>query len=482
MPEMKRSRHNLSHYRLATMDQGELVPVACMEVLLGDTFIHSASSLIRVATLTAPLMHPVDVRIHHWFVPFRTIWSEWDEFITGRSEPTYPTVTYTNGSDPYTLVDHLGIPDVTNTVSALPVRAYNKIYNEFYRDQDLITEVAEDSLVLQRISWEKDYFTSCRATAQQGASSVSIPFAGGSRADVKGIGVSDVNADAGMDTVRETGETTPSTFADGWQTATRQVYVEEDGTTNYPNIHVDLSTATGGIDVNEFRLAIAMQRHLEARNRYGSRIQDYLAYHGIKPRDGRLDIPEYLGGGRQTVSFSEVLATADSAGIDVGDQAGHGIAAVRTRRYGRFFPESGIMMSLMSVRPRTMYAEQLHRMWLRNDKDDYWQKEYEELGPQAVLTKEVYGAHGNSTDVFGYNGRHDEYRHHPSYVSGDFRNSTSDNWHLARVLGASPTLNQSFVECVPTDRVYADVTAPEIIAMVSHDLKAKRLVRRKAKY
>ena len=121
-------------------------------------------------------------------------------------------------------------------------------------------------------------------------------------------------------------------------------------------------------------------------------------------------------------------------------------------------------------------------MWLRSDKNDYWQKEYEELGPQSVLTKEVYGGHANTTDVFGYNGRHDEYRRHPSYVTGAFRNSTDYDWHYARILGSSPTLNQSFIECAPTDRVYADGTEPEIRAMVSHDLKTKRLVRKVAKY
>lgn len=483
--QLKRSKHNLSHYRLTTFDQGYLVPVGCIEILMGDSIRHVASSMLRVAPLVSPLMHPVDVRIHHWFVPMRVIWDSWDEFITGQSTPTYPTVTYTNGVDDYELVDHLGLPDTTNTISALPFRAYNKIFNEFYRDQDLITEVAEDSLDLQRVSWEKDYFTSARPSAQQG-SAVSIPFATGSRADVRGVGI-DSGWSKTSGTIEETGGNTVTAANTDGNRYDSGVFARQDAAdTDHPDIYADLSSTglSGGVDVNDFRLSMAMQRHLEARNRYGSRIQDYLAYHGIRPRDGRLEIPEYLGGGKQTISFSEVLATAVDSGsnTDVGDMAGHGIAAIRTRPYGRFFSESGFMLSLMSVRPRTIYSEQIHKMWLRSSKDDFWQKEYEELGPQAVLKKEVYGAHGNSTDIFGYNGRHDEYRRHPSYVTGDFRNSTDYHWHYARILGSSPTLNQSFVECAPTDRVYADTSEPEIRAMVNHDIFAKRLVRKRPKH
>ena len=485
MPTLRRSNHRLSHYRLATMDMGYLVPVAFMEVLMGDSFRHASSALIRVAPLVAPLMHPVDVRIHHWYVPFRTIWDDWDKFITGQSTPTFPTVTYTNGVDDYKLTDALGLPDATNTVSALPYRAYNKIYNEYYRDQDLITEVSEDSLDMQRIAWEKDYFTSCRASAQQG-SSFSIPFSSGS-APVTGIGVDDTETFAGSSPAAydSTGSLVgdPTVPSGGNQLRVKGLNTGDVSSSNPPQIFADLSSATGGIDINEFRLAMAQQKHVEARNRYGERIQEYLAYHGIRAADGRLDIPEYLGGGRQTISFSEVLATGTESGAtNLGDLAGHGIAAVRTRSYNRFFSESGILMSLMSIRPRTMYLKQIHRFWLRNEKDDFWQKEYEELGPQAVLDKEVYGAHGNATDVFGYTGRHDEYRHQPSYVSGEFRDSTHWDWHLGRDFTVSQTLNQAFVECTPTDRVYANTAEAEIKAMVSHHINAKRLVRKRAKY
>lgn len=486
MPKLNRARHNLSHYHLTTFDQGYLVPVGMIEVLMGDSVRHTTSALLRAATLVAPVMHPVDVRVHHWFVPFRTIWSGWDDFITGKVAGNLPTVTYTDGSSPYDLLDHMGVPKTTLTLNALPVRAYNKIYNEFYRDQDLVTAVAEDDLNLKRIAWEKDYFTSSRPYPQYGATAISIPFRQGAVAPIKGIGIntSDNTLGGGAgQSAKETGGTT-RTYTSSWAPSDA-ILIEAEGFTgtNHPKIYADLANATGaGIDINEYRLAMAMQRHLEVKNRYGNRIQDYLAYHGIRARDGRLELPEYLGGGKRVIAFSEVLATAEAGTQKVGDMAGHGIASISTRPYNHFFSESGILMSLMSVRPKTLYMNQLHKTWLRTSKDTFWQKEYELLGPQAVLKKEVYGAHANSTDVFGYNGRFDEYRRHPSYVSGKFRDTTDDFWHMARKLTVSPTLNQSFIECAPTDRIYADTSEPEIRAMVSHSLHAKRIVSKRPKF
>lgn len=489
MPKLTRSRHNLSHHRLLTFDGGYLVPIACMEVLMGDTFVHQTRALLRAATLVTPVMHPVDVRIHHWYVPNRILWDDWDEFITGQDpELVIPTITFDADVHDYGLLDHFGVPKHDGIeVNALPIRAYNAIWNEFYRDQDLMSAADPDDLTLKRVCWQKDYFTSARATPQQG-SAIKIPFAAGVKAPVLGIGLESTWSASSEVSFLQTDGTTYTGPGDAADEFNEQLVVATEtsgsvGPNNKPQIFADLSQAEGGgIDINEFRMAMAMQRHLEARNRYGSRIQDYLAYHGIRPRDGRLDLPEYLGGGKQTISFSEVLATAEGNNTDVGDMAGHGIAALRTRRYGRFFAESGWLISVMSVRPRTMYMQQFHRQWLRRVKDDYWQKEYEYFGPQAVLVKEVYGLHANATDVFGYNGRHDEYRRHPSYVSGAFRDSTDDMWHMARSFDQSPVLNQSFVECVPTDRIYADTSEPEFRAMVAHDIRAKRLVSKRARY
>lgn len=487
--KMSRARHNLSHHRLTTFDMGYLVPVACIEVLMGDSFVHATSMLLRASTLVSPVMHPVDVRLHHWYVPTRVVFDDWDELITGRDpDALVPTITVTEASN-YTLLDHLGVPNDCGAINALPIRCYNKIWNEYYRDQDIQTEFAEDDITLKRVGWGKDYFTTCRPNPQQGTA-ISIPFAAGTQAPVSGISI--LNTAAAGTMGARTGVTAADDHAasvgNSWDSTGDVISIEAqtggvpNASTNRPQVFADLSEVSGGgIDINDFRMAMAMQRHLEARNRWGSRIQDYLAFHGVRPRDARLDLPEYLGGGKQTIAFSEVLATAEGTNTNVGDQAGHGISAIRTRRYARFFPEHGYVLSLVSVRPKGMYADQLHRMWLRSTKDDFWQKEYEAFGPQAVLTKEVFGNHTVNTDVFGYNGRHDEYRRHPSYVTGGFR-SIDDHWHMARFFASAPALNEAFIRCEPTDRIYADTSEPECRAMVSHNIRARRLVSKRARY
>lgn len=508
---MRRSKHNLSHSRLASFDMGQLVPVSVVEVLPGDTFRHSSSVLLRLASLANPLMHEISVRLHHWYVPNRCTYDnciengwvtsfesghlQWEKFINGSDSTLALRGLDLDASEVTagTLANHLGIPvsvtDNTN-VNVLPFAAYQLIWDTFYRDQDVQDSilagnegqiVAADATVLRRICWEKDYFTTCRTDPQFG-SAVSIPFEAGLQAPVKGIGTAGT-----MSTIQTNGTNTRES---GGGTRTYTNYANEMGDTDEirlelssdveasarPTIYADLAEATGGgIDVNEFRRAIALQKFLEARNRYGSRYRDYLRYLGIRPSDGRLEQPEYLGGGKQTIAVSEVLATADSATSEVGDMSGHGIAALRTRPYTKFFEEHGYVISLLSVRPRAMYQQMLQRHWFRNTKDDFWQKEYELFGPQAVLTKEVYGLHANETDVFGYQDRFREYREHPSYVSGLF-STTLDDWHLAREFGSAPSLDSTFVECTPSDRIYNDANQPECYAQVRHSLVARRLV------
>lgn len=493
---MRRSKHNLSHYRLASFDMGELVPVGCVEVLPGDTFRHSSSVLLRVGTLATPVMHPVSVRVHHWYCSARMLfdyfWTgehgSWEKFINGTfaggnsvKDMSLTTAQVTAGS----LANHLGIPVGMNDmdVNVLPFAAYQAIWSHFYRDQDLDTAVdasttEADLKTLKRICWEKDYFTAARPYPQFGADTISIPFQAGLQAPIKGLGI-DTGSPTGTTakTVRETGGTT-SPSSDAIATADTEVWMNLTGSApnKFPNVYADLAAATGGgIDVNEFRRAIALQKFLEARSRYGSRYRDYLRYLGVRSSDGRLEEPEYLGGGKQTVAFSEVLATAEGTATEVGDMAGHGIAALRTRPYTKFFEEHGFVLSLISVRPKSMYQNSINRHWLRETKDDYWQKEYEAFGPQAVSVKEVYAPHTNETDVFGYVDRFREYREHPSYVSGLF-NTTDDDWHMAREFGSAPSLNASFVQCTPTDRIYADANDPELRVMVNHNLIARRLV------
>lgn len=492
----RRNKHSLSHTRLFSCDMGELVPAGVVEVLPGDSMQHSVSALIRCSALLAPIMHPVEVRFHSWFVPTRLLWSSFENFITGGPDglnaSVYPTITIGGGSGAAvgSLADYLGVPTGVNNivVSALPFRAYGLIFNEWYRDQDLVTALTVSTadgndtttnVALQNCAWEKDYWTSSRPWEQKGAS-VSIPLTG--NAPVTGLSMRDSGA-AVNNVGASFGSSAASDLAAGttptWRTDTQEFYVRAQSnavasTSNRPQIFADMSGITA-VSVNALRQATAIQRNQEARARYGSRYPEYLAYLGVKSSDARLNRPEYLGGGRQTVQFSEVLQTGP--GTDpVGDLKGHGIAAMRSNRYRRHFEEHGYVLTLMSVRPKTIYLNGLLRHWNRRTKYDFWQKEYEHIGQQAVLNKEIYAAHGTPDGTFGYQDRYDEYRRMESTVHGEFRSTTLDFWHMGRIFSSAPSLNSTFVTCVPTKRNFAVTTEDGLYVHAKHSIQARRLV------
>lgn len=496
---MKRSKFSLSHYKLLSQKMGVLVPISWYEALPGDTIQMSTAALIRCAPLVTPVMHPVHVRIHHWFVPNRIIWDNWESFITGGSDgmdaTAHPYINFASAPAVSSLADYMGVPTSTLTnlhVSALPFRAYALIFNEWYRDQDLVTALAlskgdgadsTTSLTLADCAWEKDYYTSARPWEQKGPT-VTLPIAG--TAPVTGIGVRTNAATGPFNTVWETNAAASVNYADAWNpSVSGEVVVKGQSAAapsaaNTPQIFADLSAATG-VDINQVRLAFALQRFEEARARYGSRYTEYLRYLGVRSSDARLQRPEYLGGGRQTIQFSEVLQTSESATTPLGQLGGHGLAALRSNRFRRFFEEHGIVMTLMSVRPRTMYTQPVHRAFLRGlavnglsgTKEDYWQRELQHIGQQEVNALEVDVSAGDAS--FGFQDRYDEYRRQESAVAGAFR-TTLNTWHMARSFASPPALNSTFVQCVPTTRTFADTTADNLYVMAQHSVQARRLV------
>lgn len=431
---MRRNKFNLSHYRLFTGDMGLLIPCGLIEVLPGDTFQHSTSMLLRMSPMVAPVMHPIEVRLHHFFVPHRLVWDGWEDFITGGADgnDTSTIPQFTSNATSGNLEDYYGLPRNSGlSFNALPIRGYNAIWNEFYRDQDLQSEVNLFDKNTLHVSWEKDYFTAARPWEQKG-DAVTIPI--GDEAPV-------VGAVAELDNV-----TTPATIMD-------------------------------------LRRAVALQRFAEARARYGSRYTEYLRYLGVTPKDSRLERPEYLGGGKVNVAISEVLQTAPEtvvAGSEygVGDLYGHGIGAMRTNAYRRFFDEHGYIHSLMSVRPKAMYMSSIPRHWLKLDREDYWQRELQHIGEQEVWAGEIafFAGHG-LRDIFGYGPRYREYMEQMSQIAGDFR-STLNYWHLGRSFGVLPTLNSDFIECDPSKRIFADQTNHSMWCMAQHKVVARRLVER----
>jgi len=468
---------------------GELIPCGLMEVLPGDTIQHATSALLRTMPLLAPVMHPVHVKIHHWYVPHRLVWEDFEDFITGGPDgmdtSVYPTVTIGGGSGAAvgSLADYLGVPTGVNNieVSALPFRGYASIFNEWYRDQDLVSPVAlsvasgadsTTSTALLNAAWEKDYFTSAREWEQKGPS-ITIPL--GTTAPVVGAGSDPIPTFSGISGANPNPSSNTYTAASASVTRTAGA----SGTTAQmrwadPQLEADLTNASA-VTINVLREAMALQRYEEARARYGSRYTEYLRYLGVRSSDARLQRPEYLGGGKQTVQFSEVLQTAEGTN-PVGEMRGHGISALRTNRYRRFFEEHGYVYSFISVRPKTIYANGLSRTWNRRAKEDFWQKELQHIGQQEILNKEVYAAAASPDGGFGFQDRYDEYRRIESTIAGEFRGSTLNHWHMARIFASEPALNDDFVTCDPTTRIFPTADEDNLYIMANHSIQARRMV------
>ncbi len=453
---------------------GTLMPIQVLEVLPGDTVECQSKALIRVTPMAAPVMHSVTARIHHWNIPNRIVADNdgkaWEEFITGGPDglnvDTVPTITTTT-DDP--LLNYMGIEPVEGIdINAYPIRGFNKVFNEFYRDQDTVPERLEDDVTVPNIAWEKDYFTTARPFSQRGPS-LSLPI--GQRADV----THDATTGSTLAAFSTVEQELRSYDSSGPNVTAGAVQVSDDG-----QLYADLSTATG-IDAIEFREFFALQRFAEARARFGARYTEYMRYIGSNYK-GTLNRPEYLGGGTTTLNFSEVLQTSpDVSGPEerhefgVGDIYGHGIASMRSNKFRRTIDEHGYVLSLLSVRPKAVYQNGVERHWLKRDREDYFQRELENIGQQEILDNELRLDIANGQNVFGFNDRYHEYRGARNHVTTEFR-ELLDYWHMARQFDTQPVLNQTFTDCVPTKRVYNEQTQHPLWIMTHNRTIARRVV------
>lgn len=492
---MKRNKFGLSYYRLISGKQGQLIPVGWTNILPGDTFRKSVSCLARVAPLVHPVMHPCHLSFRTFFVPNRIIWDNFaDKFITGGTDgegdgSTAPYVTIPGGGYAVgSLADYLGVPTsmgATQRISALPFRAYAAIYNEYFRDKQLQNPLAlskadgsdtTTSVVLQNADWEKDYFTTSRPEPQLGPD---VTVSLGSTAPVQGNGqnIQMHNSVTNTNRVIYGNNTNDVLYGNpaNWGGSSNPLRFGRSDDATATGLEVDLSAATG-ISINALREAFAQQTFQEHRSRFGDTYIEYLRYLGLQSSDARLQLPEYLGGYKTTIQFSEVLSTNGATGGNLAALGGHGIAAAKTPTVQRYFEEHGIMMTVCYVRPKTMYMNGLSRHWSKFTKEDYWQREYEHTGQQTVENKEVFLGHTTPAGEFGYQDVYDEYRRNESGVSGEFRTTLKD-WHLARDIDsdAEATLDADFVKCVPRTDIYAATAADNMYLMVSHREKARRM-------
>lgn len=494
--EIQRSSFDRSHGYKTTFDAGWLIPFFVDEALPGDTFSLNMTGFARLATPIYPLMDNMFLETFFFCVPNRLVWDNWKKFMGERLNPddsidyTIPMLhdvtangkNFANG----TIFDYMGIPtkiDAQFDFSALPLRAYNLIFREWFRDQNLQdsptintgdTDTDATLYTLLRRGKRHDYFTSALPWTQKGDD---VLLSLGTEAPILGIakhnGSWDTNPLAGI--FETNGSPDTQTYnrsrliADSAQA--NYFYVEGDPVhTNYPYIRADLSQAIGPT-VNELREAIQIQRLLEKDARSGTRYTEIIQAHfGVSSPDMRLQRPEYLGGGSTPIHITPV---PNATGANTpGKLSAYGVCGFTGHGFTKSFTEHCILIGLLNVRADLTYQYGLNKMWSRETRYDFYWPTLAHLGEQAVLNKELYMdatniGNGESEEVFGYQERYAEYRYKPSMITGLFRSNDAaslDAWHLALEFTDTPVLDDTFiVDDPPIDRVIATPSEPHFL-------------------
>lgn len=492
------SQFDLTHSIKMSFNMGHLVPTVVLECLPGDRWKIEPESMLRMAPMTAPVMQEVKVRQHFFFVPYRILWPNWEKWIVGESEVEHPylssSVVKNIGSK--SLGGYLGYPigqNIQSSIkcSAFPVSAYMLIWNEYYRDQNLQSEKdwkCEDGLVSfedyvselpLRAAWNHDYFTSCLPFAQKG-DAVTLPLTNDEAVDVYLKPTDVLNTYVGgpkflnADLTDDNGALSSVTGSSGGtRTAgsSRNKFYDPVG-----SLAVDINEEA--VLLNSLRVAIALQGYLEKNARGGTRYIEHLNVHwGQRSSDARLQRPEYIGGVKSRMTISEVLSTAQTAieteVTPLGQLAGHGITALTGSQLYWNCEEHGIIIGLMNVQPAIGYYPQgVHRSLTRYTHLDYPIPSFANLGEQAVMLSELYCSASEiappDQEVFGYIPIYSECKYMADRVAGEFA-TTLEYWHMHRNFGEPPALNDEFIECKPTSRIYA-VTSETVDKIYAYNM------------
>lgn len=498
--QIPRSKFNRSHGLKTTFDSGYLVPIFVDEVLPGDTFSMDCTLFARVATLISPIMDNMYMDTFWFFVPERLLFDHFENMCGQQDNPTdstdylFPTIKSPTGAgfEVGSIADYFGLPTgVPNLeVRAEPFRAYNLIYNEWFRDENLqeslpFTKADSDqysNYKLVRRGKRHDYFTSALPWPQKGPG-VELPFGGTANIVTNN---KDILFSSGASLPHGSGPTSIApTFTDvalGGRSYSYSsgnvINTNTDSNVGFSalrfgsesGLQVDLTSATS-VTINQFREAFQIQRWYERAARGGTRYTEIIrSFFGVISPDARLQRPEYLGGSSNRIDVNVIPQTSGTT--DVSPQANLSAFAVGTNGRGngfsKSFTEHGWLIGLVNVRADLTYQQGINRMWTRSTKFDLYWPTFAFLGEQAVLNKEIY-AQGNEEDdkVFGYQERYAEYRYAPSQVTGKFRSTYAqslDSWHLAQKFENLPKLSPEFiVDNPPIDRVVAVPSEPQFL-------------------
>ena len=466
-PDVPRSKFIGSFTRKTTFNSGLLIPFLVDEVVPGDHLKYDCTAYVRMATPYFPMMDNQRIDTHFFFVPNRLVWSNWKRFMGEQVSPdqsidlTVPKVSY-GGYDSFietgSLWDYFGLPVYNGTqvtafpdyISVLPFRAYNLIYNEWFRDENLVPSAVVtlgdgpesiNNFLVRRRAKSQDYFTSALPWPQK-FTAPSIQSA------VSGLGIASADLNVGTGAIASVIDSfsQPNNTSYGNAYNMTVPYWMRATAAGYPQVYAEAS-------VNSFRQAFLVQQLLERDARGGTRYTEIVRSHfGVISPDSRLQRPEYIGGGSSSLNITPVAQTTGGAGT-VG-VLGAAATAVGKHMASYASTEHGYVIGLISVRSELSYNQGVPRHFSRNTRYDFYWPSLAGLGEQAILRKEIYATGVNSSDneVFGYQERWHEYRTRYSDVTGRFRTNvpnTLSAWHLAQQFSSTPVLGQTFIEDTP---------------------------------